>query len=362
MVLNWNLEGVLDIITGIVLIYGASIFLKNYRIKKVKPLLYFGLSWISFSLFFILEAISYLLISIEIAQLQALFLLPSVLLLVVYIDYTQHEKIGALKMSITCSLGFLQMYLTFIPGSIQISTIDGQTYTIWEGLYFYVSYLMMSLYSIFLFLWIFKTYLNSPKGLKKNARILLIGGFLAAPITVALSIFSGYLRFLIIIADILLIIGLLLLIRVLVKEPKMFYILPFIAYNLTVVHTLSGIRIFHHKWSEMKIKEDILSGCMHALRNMSLNIIGLGEMVDLKVEHGFLISNNSKNIIVGLIASNSSKFLRDCIKHFVDEFESIFKTELMNSVSDTTIFNNASKLIEKYFTYIPYRLESIVEI
>jgi len=37
---------------------------------------------------------------------------------------------------------------------------------------------------------------------------------------------------------------------------------------------------------------------------MNLNVIGLGEMVDLKVEKGVLICNNSKNIIAGVISTN----------------------------------------------------------
>ena len=357
MSLNWNLEGIIDIITGCILLFGALVFIINSKKKNVRPLLYFGVSWLCYSLFFILEAFSYLLLNIEIAKIQTILTVPSAILMVVYIDYTRKESLDVIKMSIVTGFGFIESFLIFTEDSINIQKIDGEYYTIWTGNIFLFSSFMQFLFIALLVYWMILTIKNIPKELLYIKNLLIGGIIMLGPLALLLFVFSSDIRFLVLLSDLSLMIGAIIVIYVLIKEPKIFYILPFTAYNLTVIHINSGLQLFQHKWAEIETKEEALSAGMHALRNMSLNIIGLGDIMDLKVEKGVLISYRTEHIMVGLVSSHSSKFLRRGIKNFAIEFDNIFHDEFSSNLLDESKFLEAEKLIEAHFTYLPSRLE-----
>ena len=358
MNLNWILEVWIDLILAISFLFGSII--TAFRAKKAKPLLFFSFTWLFFSLFFLLEAISYLLLSIELARIYSILFFPATVFLVISIDYSKKESIGIFKMSFTCALGCLEIYLAFQPNAIIKTVIDGESIIVWNGEFLIVTSLMILIFVIFLLDWVGRTFINAPKQLKKESSIFLLGAILVGPINLLLFFFSYTLRILIIFADIFLLIGMIITIYILIKEPKLFYILPFTAYRITVIHNNSGFPLFDYKWAETNINEDLLSGFMQVSQNLSLKLLEKGELKDFQLEKAVLIFQKSKNITVGLLSTNSSKFLRDCLEGFTEEFENEFKDIFNNtpidSPIDTSKFNSAYILIESYFSYVPSRL------
>ncbi len=358
MSLNWNNEVVLDIITASILFLGSIIFIVNSRRNKVKPLLFFGLSWLFYSLFFYLEAISYLLLSVDLAKIQTSLVVPSVILLVMYIDYTRKESLNVFNIAITTGFSFIALYSIFLGNDIVISEIDGQYYTVWTENVLIFASIIQVLYTYFLMYWVILSATKTPMEIKYIRTLFLVGIIFLAPLGLFFFILSTEARFFIIIADVSMCIGALITIYVLVHEPKIFYILPFTAYQLNIIHKHSGLPLYVYKWTGSQIREDIISANLHGLRNLSIKIMGTGEVLDLKLERGVLLIQETENVVFGLLSTNSSKFLRESLRNFSLKFEETFEEQLSNKIHDATVFRKTEQLVKKYFANIPSRIDS----
>lgn len=356
MSLNWNFEVILDLALGSILLLGSVTFIINSRKTKVKPLFYFGLSWFFYSLFFYFEMISYLFLDLFFAKLQALMTIPSLIFLVLYIDYTRKESFNVLNISIATGFSFLEFYLIFFAEGILIMQIDGGWYTMWIDGFFVISTIMQAFFIYFLTFWMITSAINAPKEIKYVRNYFIIGILLLAPIALFLFVLSSLERFYIIIADISMGIGAIITVYVLINEPKIFHILPFTAYQLNVVHIPSGLPLFEYRWANLPIREDHITASLHGLRNISLNILNMGEIKDINLERAVLITQKSLNVYVGLLTSNGSRMLRDCLKNFTSLFEEQFKEQLTRSVKDYGSFSKANELIQEVFAYVPSRL------
>jgi hypothetical protein len=71
---------------------------------------------------------------------------------------------------------------------------------------------------------------------------------------------------------------------------------------------------------------------------------------------GILILHHSKHITVGLVATKSSKLLRDSLIKFTKDFEKKFARKLKQSINEMNEYRTAYELIEKYFSNFPYRI------
>ena len=81
-----------------------------------------------------------------------------------------------------------------------------------------------------------------------------------------------------------------------------------------------------------------------------------GGVSSISLEQGVLILEKREYITVGLLASKVSKFLRDCLSDFADQFEKRFAIELAQDPNELHHFNAASDLIDETFAYIPSRI------
>jgi hypothetical protein len=89
---------------------------------------------------------------------------------------------------------------------------------------------------------------------------------------------------------------------------------------------------------------------------MSKEVMDVGGLLDINMEKGIMILHHSRNITVGLIASKSSKLLRESLLKFSMDFETKFKFELNQSIKEMNAYSGACELIEKYFSNFPYRI------
>ena len=297
-------------------------------------------------------------LSIDAAKIQASLIVPSVILLVMYIDCTRKETLNVFNIAITTGFSFIALFTIILGNDIVIKEIDGQFYTVWTGNVLIFATIIQVLFTYFLMYWVVISAFNSPNEIKYIKNIFIIGIIFLAPLGLFFFMISSELRYFIIIADICMCIGALITIYVLVHEPKIFYILPFTAYQLNIIHKHSGIPLYVFKWTESQIREDIISASLHGLRNLSLNVMGTGEVLDLNLERGVLLIQKTENVIYGLLSTNCSKFLRDSLKNFSIMFEETFEEPLVNKVHDASVFSKTEQLVKKYFANIPSRLDS----
>ena len=353
MSLNWTPDVIIDLIIGSIFIIGSARLMITAQSKKVKSLKYFYVSWIFASLFFFLEAISFLYLNTTLAKVATIMNILTVFFLVLGIDYTLHEKVRAVRMSVVCFMGGLEIILAFDPNSIVISSNFGFPTLIWTGMLDIISTSVMSLYIIYLLYWAFITWRNAPPQLKKlsffTVLCIITMGIITAIFYFIASIYPEF----ILVGKVALLIGVAILASFTMIKPKMFYILPFKTYKLLIVHKKSGVPLFYHEWFATELSEDLLSGLISAFQKMSKTILTESEIIGMDLTQGKLIFHQTDNIVAGLISSKSSQFLKRSLMLFANDFESKFKKEFANTVSETTKFSTATELIEKYFPNLP---------
>ncbi len=356
MPITINPEIIVDIITGTILLISATIACIKSRKMRVKPLLYFGLFFIFMSLFFYLEAISFILIDVLLARIYSILVFPATIFLIIGIDYESKETVNITKISLTCGLGFIGVYLAFQPNSVQTTIEGGYQTIIWTGDYRIIAITMVLIPLILAFQWGLNIWSHSPKELRKKTNIFFLGIILMSPVNFILYLFTLVNHIFIFFADIALCSGMIITTYILIKDPKILYILPFRAYSIVVVNSTAGFPLFYHNWSEPLIDQDLFTCVLSATERMTTEVLRRGGVNSVNLEQGVLILEKRQNITVGLLASKISKFLRDCVSEFAEQFEIRFETELSQDPNELHHFSAASELIEKTFAYIPSRI------
>jgi hypothetical protein len=356
MPLNINPEIIIDIITGTIILISASISYIKSRKMKVKPLLFFGIFLILMAIYFYLEAISFILMDLLIARIYSVLVFPASIFLIIGIDYERKETINITNLSLTCGLGSVGVYLAFQQNSVQVAIENNYQTIIWVGDFRIVATLMILVPLILAFQWGLNIWINSPKLLRKKTNIFFLGIILMSPVNFILYLLTLVNPLFIIFADISLCIGMIITTYILIKDPKILYILPFRVYSIVVVHNTAGFPLFYHNWSEPFIDQDLFTCVLSATEKMTTEVLLRGGVKSVNLEQGVLILEKSRYIIVGLLASKTSKFLRDCLSDFTEQFEKQFAVELKQGPNELHHFDAASELIYKTFAHIPSRI------
>ena len=349
---NWSPEVYWYLLGAVFFLFGALIVLINSISRKNKTVLYFSLCMISFSIFYILTSLSFLLLDINIYRTTYYMVALTTFIFLMFIDSTSRERMNPLNLGFICVLICSILILSTNPEYIDY--YDGFGYPSIKGtgmLQFLGSFslLVFAISSVF---WSLRILINAPKHLRKSAVLLLVS---TTMFPFSISIWPLQFTYNVPIAIIISGIGIVSMSFILLKVPKLLYILPFKAYRLTVFNRKSGILLFGYQWTNDELNNDIVSGLFWAIERCSIEVLKKGGLKYLALDEGFLIFKKSDNIIVGLISSKISKFLGECVEKFTNEFEEEFETDIRNRSNDNYLFSNATKLLEKYFASVPKR-------
>jgi hypothetical protein len=141
------------------------------------------------------------------------------------------------------------------------------------------------------------------------------------------------------------------------KEPRILFILPFIPYKITVKDH-EGFPLFEYNWSKSSINETIFAGFIASIQQMRQEVIKTGGALDINLDRGILLFQESQYVLVGLVVSKSSKFLREQVRQFTIELEEKFEDLLKGHCKDPTKYQSVQSLFEKYFSIFPSRIIS----
>ena len=352
MALNLSPEVIIDLIFGSILMIGGILLEINAVNKRVKPLLYYGFVWIFIALYYLLEALAILLLSFFLVRIYSIMIFPAIIFQVITLDYSIKEKIGSYKMSITFGLGFILIYLAFQLEELKIINEGGYPTIIWPFIFDVFSILMLSYLISLTYLWALLIWFNLPQKLKKRSYLFIIGFTLMCPINFTIYLLIYIDPLFVIIADIFAIIGGILIVYMMIKEPKILFILPFKAYTLVVIHRTANYPLFSYSWTTPKIDQDLFTCIISATEKMSMEVLLKGGIRSIDLEDGVLLLEKSDLFVVGLLASKCSKYLRDCLNEFTKRFEKKFKSNLINTPTNTIAFESAQELIDTIFAYI----------
>jgi len=355
MALNWNIEVIIDFITSL---FGIILTIVTYytpKVKKIKSLFFIRLGFIFFWIFILFDGFSFLYLDKITGFLSGLFIIPATLFIIIGVNYTMKETIYSYGLIIVTGLSFLYIYSGFQPGAVYIEFQSGYLRVAWGGLFGILGMLLSGIAMFYLFYWGFKTWIYAPFLIKKEALLFFLGILTIFPFGFLFYILYVFEPFFILICDISIAIGSLIISLVVIREPKLLYILPFTIYRI-VVKNKDGVPIYYHDWSESTLNETIFTGFLNAVQLMSEEVMNIGGLLDINLEEGILILKESKSITVGLVSSKSSKLLRDSVVKFTADFEEKFGRELKKSITNPSQFEDAFELIEKYFSNFPYKI------
>jgi uncharacterized membrane protein YhdT len=206
------------------------------------------------------------------------------------------------------------------------------------------------------FIWIYKIWKAAPEELrKKSTNTLLLGGIIGNIIPVLLYIIATKFILLGIIPFFIHAIGLVIIVFVLRKDPRLINVLPFMAHRIVVIHRKSGLLLYEHAWSSKKFNDNILSGLFYALEKISTLELLSGELDQMIFQQGFVNFKHGESCTVALISNKYSTYLETCLSEFSAAFE---KTILELNLADQEFvvkedYEFAKALIQKYFVNIP---------
>ena len=355
MVLNWTPEVIVEIFTSTTIFIAVLLTYFEPRTKKIRSLFFIRMALIFMGLLFVFDLLANLFLSTTLARLYPIMLFPTSMFFIIGINFMVKETINSIFLILAFGAGVLLCYLAFQPDAVGFEFEWGYLTVNPVGMFEVLEDFLVFLLFIPVFYWGLKTWLNAPFLIRKEALIFFIGIIIATPITAGVFILYYWDPSFILYSDITLSLGVFIMCIAIFKEPKLLYILPFTVYRI-VVKDNEGYPLFDHDWSESDIGEPIFTGFINAVQLMSEEVMKIGGLVNIDLTEGILILNESEYITVGLVASKSSRLLKDALIRFTEDFEVTFQRNLKKSIRDKKEYATAYSLIEKYFSNFPSKL------
>ena len=353
LVLSTSITGTLVAIGGIIT------FIYAFR-RKNRLIFLFSAMWISYAFFWFIDAAAHYLYSIPLMAIAIVPQLIGIPCIIVFIELSRKENVSPIKISILMIIEALVFIITFyVPDNWEI--IPG--YGIHnKGILRIAQVIYIFYFMIFYFLWSFQTWRKAPTDLKRLTSYLLFGSTIFSIVTGVMYAIGTFIKTFNAIGFFINGIGAFITILVILKDPRIIYILPFKAYRILVVDTIASVALFKYDWAKAgEVEENIFTMMIQAIGSVLDDILKKGDVQEIQMDRAILlIKHNKENSIASvLIASKFSKSLRYGLKRFDEEFVGRFQKTLESSrkVSD---FVEGSKIVEHVFDFVPsYKSEII---
>ncbi|MBY9008159.1 MAG: hypothetical protein KGD63_15570 [Candidatus Lokiarchaeota archaeon] len=317
------------------------------RQNKHISLLFLQLAILSFAFFNITNSLSILLVNRYFSHITGMLMFPCVLFMVIGINYSLKESYFSNILLIIIALGSLLIYLGFQLDAVYFDE-NNEIYR-WDNAFMILAGIFNFINPLYLLYWGFRTWRNSPYHTKREAIIFFMGHIIfsfGAVVFLTLFLFEPLF---IVLANITLAIGEGCMIFALIKDPRILHILPIHIFRI-IVKNREGHPIYDFSWSDYNIRENVFSGFLNAVQKMSEDIMNIGSVLNITLEDGILNLNESEYITVGIVASKSSKSLRESLVNFTLDFEEEFKRLLKKSCLDINEYKSAYFLVKKHFS------------
>lgn len=355
--LNWTIEVIVGFFVSNVILVAAILSYLRIKHIKIKSLFYLRLSFFFSAMFFLSEALADLSLNFFLGALYNFFFPLAIISFLIGVTYSKKDSGYSLTLILFCILVPVMVVAAFFPDTFIVIIAPGFNYQkfVSRGLFDLVLVIFYSITGVLGYYWGFLIWRNTPFLYKKESFLLSFTLIIIFPLGIISYFLTLWHTTFVILSDLILALGWYLMIYIITKEPKLLYILPFTV-NRIVVKNSNGNPLFDHDWAESKINENIFTGFLNAVQLMSEEVMHVGGLLDINLQEGILIVYNSKFITVGLVASKSSKLLRDCVRNFTHDFEEQFEYLLKSSNIDMKNYESAYNLIDKHFSNFPYRI------
>ncbi|MFW9820652.1 MAG: hypothetical protein ACFFE5_13665 [Candidatus Thorarchaeota archaeon] len=342
------------IAVGILVLIALIIMTISLKIKKIHHLVFIKLSILGMSLVYFFEAFANLFLNNIFLIVSGITLVPTTIFILIGVNYIMREKVNTVSLVITCCLGVILCFIVFIPGAIVSVKVNGFIMIQWLEWSKLITELFHILFVGIIAYWGIISWESAPFLIKNEADQFLIAvSFMVIRAIVNLLVYIHPIW--IMVVNIVFAVGVIIFTLVITNEPKILFIFPF-SLNRLLIRDKSGYLLFDQDWSKSKISEQVFTGFLNAIQLMSNEVVNLGGVLDIDLKEGILMIHESDYISVGLISTKSSKFLRNALTYFVEDFEKTFEQNLKEGIKDPKKYESAYLLIDKYFANFPIRL------
>ncbi len=357
MSLNFTIEVIFDLIVSIFTLISSIYiyFLKD--IRKIKSLVWISVNLIITSASYLCQAIAILDLNYFFHAIHSIGIFFNILIFIVGFNYITKESYLSPSVLFVVCIGILYLFFSFQWQYYEIIPDYGFPVIAITGLLLLTWNLLMVMITLNVIIWGLKIRKYIPLTMKRDAQIFVIGVALYSSVMGILFLLSVLLDPAIIyLTDDIFGAAIIGLCCFIIIQPKLLYTLPFTIYRI-IVKDKDGNPLFEHDWSIFEEKEmKIFAGFLNAMKLMSEKVLKIGDPVEIKLEKGILIIQDSKLITVGLVASRSSRFLRETLTKFTNKFEEKFIKLLVEKIDDTNQYISAYELIQLFFSNFAYKL------
>lgn len=336
---------------------GISTFV--YAIKRKNNLIFlFSAMWLFYPFFLGIAATAHFFYSITIMKF---FMIPSMIgvpCLIIFIELSRKDRVSAIKLTILIILQIILLAIIFLlPASENFEVIEGFGVHN-KGILRIFQMIYLLYYVPQYYLWSFQTWRKSPSQYRSLARTLIIGTTLFSIVSMIFYVLGTFIRLLNPFVFLINGIGAFITTLVILKDPKIMYILPFTAYRILVIETNEGIALFKHDWTKLEeIEENIFSMVLKAVGSVLDELLKKGSIREIQMDRAVLLIQHDKRYPLAsiLVTSKSTKSLRYGLKIFNAEFIAKFYHENID-FHEVSKFKEADLIVNKIFDYIPERL------
>ena len=356
MTLNWSTGVIIAFVSLIPSTLATVLTLVQYVKDRYNHLKYLTGMWVCLTIWILFQAISDLLVSIPLHLICFYALIVMSYFANLFVDSVTRDSIDLFKMILTTITSSAVVLFSFLPDAVIIKTDAVSQYPTMNGNFRTVALIQMIWLITVTFYGNLKVFFHTPKHLKFYSFLNVFGNYLwgIQPLWIQFAhleeVFPG-------IATGSIAIGILIVAIILIKEPKLAYILPFKVYKLLIMDTKSGIILYKHDWNELKAKssENIFSGMLQAISTMFDYTINKGNVREINFDEAVLTLKISKNTPIAciLISSSISRTLRSSFNDFSME---VFK-DYEKSKEEPLIKGNYEKgnsILANYFPFVPH--------
>lgn len=325
--------------------------------KKNRHIFLFSAMWLLYAVFWFIDAAAHYYYSTFLMALAIVPQLIGVPCIIIFIELSRKERVSPVKITILFILEFVVLSVTFLlPESENFEVIQG--YGVHNKGILRIVQVIFLLYFVFqYFLWSYQTWRKAPPKFTRLATWLLLGSTLFSIVTALMYAMGGVIKIFNSLAFFINGIGAFITIIVILKDPKIIYILPFTAYRIIVIDTNEGIALYRYDWADIgKVEENIFSMLLQAVGSVLDEILKKGEVREIQMDRAVLLIQHDKRVPIAsvLVTSKPTKSLRYGLRTFNDEFISKFYTEGID-FHEVSKFKDASILVEKIFDFVPER-------
>ena len=357
MVLNWSTGVIVAFISLIPSIAATLLAMIQYFKDRYNHLKYLTGMWVCLTIWILFQAISDLYLSIPLHFICFYSLIVMSYFANLFVDSITRDSIDLFKMIITTVVSSAVMLLSIMQNDAVIIKTDAKsTYPTMHGDFRTVALVQMIWLIAVAFYGNLKVFIHTPKHLKFYSFLNVFGNYLwgIQPLWIQFAdieddfpgIATGSMG-----------IGILIVAIVLIKEPKLAYILPFKVYRILIMDTHSGIILYKHDWNELKAKssENIFSGMLQAISTMFDHTINKGNVREINFDEAILTLKISKKAPVAciLISSSISRTLRNSFNDFSSEVFSDYE-DLNEEPLIKKNYENGNTILANYFPFVPH--------